>query len=249
MKKLKCMALIVGVISLALVEAPVFAGEPVDSVGIVEAQAFLEEYQAASTAQSASFYDLYSDRAVIHARIQGKEQGMAFQGRAFKEWGRELIERHRAAPDASEFHEATVEERGVRLIVRAKRYSVKHCYWDLNYRVAIQKEGVSYRIVDEHLTTNPSGFCSDNRIAPAPRATPITLSPNGQGALTRGQRPLWRPLSQEELAQAALRLAAESTTRSVNSAHSAAAVVQSPGSPGVVSVSAAPSALWVTPAD
>ena len=249
MKKLNCMALIVGAISLALGEERVFANEPVDSLGIVEAQAFLEEYQAASAAQSASFYDLYSDRAVIHARIQGNDQGMAFQGRAFKEWGRELIERHRAAPDASEFHEATVEERGARLIVRAKRYSIKHCYWDLNYRAAIEKEGVSYRIVDEHLTTNPSGFCSDKRIAPALTATPGTLSPNGQGRLTREQRPLWRPLSQEELAQAALRLAAESTTPNGKSAQSAAAGAQWPSSPGVVSVSAASSALWVTPED
>lgn len=247
MKKLNCMALIVGAISLALGEERVFAGEPVDSLGIVEAQAFLEEYQAASAAQSASFYDLYSDRAVIHARIQGNDQGMAFQGRAFKEWGRELIERHRAAPDASEFHEATVEERGARLIVRAKRYSIKHCYWDLNYRVAIEKEGVSYRIVDEHLTTNPSGLCSNSVITPAP--TPISVSADSRGRLTREQRPLWRPLSQDELAQAALRLAAESTTRSMNSAHSAAVEAQSPGSPGVVRVSTAPSALWVTPED
>ena len=61
------------VILIALQSFPASAAEPVRSVDIVESSAFLEGYRAASEAQSADFYDLYSDRAVIHAHIQGHD--------------------------------------------------------------------------------------------------------------------------------------------------------------------------------
>ena len=147
------------VILIALQSFPASAAEPVRSVDIVESSAFLEGYRAASEAQSADFYDLYSDRAVIHARIQDQSQGIAFQGRAFKAWGRQLLMEGRAALDGSIFRDATVEQRGRRLLIRAKRYSTTRCYWDPTYRVGIEREGLSYRIVDERLTTNPTAHC------------------------------------------------------------------------------------------
>ena len=128
-------------IVMVLHSATAPAAEPVRAVDIVEASAFLEEYRVTGEAQSAQFYDLYSDRAVIHARVQGNDQGVAFQGRAFKAWGRELLKDGRTGLDGSVFREATVEQRANRLIIRAKRYSTTRCYWDPVYQVGIEREG------------------------------------------------------------------------------------------------------------
>ena len=151
------------VILIALPSLAAPATEPVRSVDIVEASAFLEGYRVASEAHSVDFYDLYSDRAVVHVRIQDHERGVAFQGRAFKAWGRQLLTEGRSTPDSSIFHEATVEQRGTRLLIRAKRYSTAKCYWDLSYQVGIEREGSSFRIVDERLTTQPTASCRSTR--------------------------------------------------------------------------------------
>jgi hypothetical protein len=188
--------------------------EPVRSTEIVESGVFLEGYRAASEAQSAEFYDLYSDRAVIHIRTQDQDRGIAFQGRAFKAWGRQLLKEGRGGLDGSIFRDATVEQRGNRLLIRAKRYSTTRCYWDLTYQVGIEREGLSYRVVDERLTTNPAARCGPERIA-ADVSRTMTQPPsefNLPPTLGRA-RPLdarsaeWRPVSQQELADKATRLA------------------------------------------
>jgi hypothetical protein len=186
--------------------------EPVRSVEIVESGAFLEGYRAASEAQSADFYDRYSDRAVIHVRLEGHEQGMGFQGRAFKIWGRQLLKAGKTGLDGSIFHEPTVEQRGNRLLIRAKRYSTTRCYWDLNYQVGIEREGTSYRIVDERLTLQPEARCrpEHSQVTVAPKPPPVYFPVTSADAL----RPFdseasmrWRPLSQQELADKAMQLA------------------------------------------
>jgi len=197
---------------LALPSLPVLAAEPVRSVDIVEASAFLEGYLAASEAQNPDFYDLYSDRAVIHAHIQGHDQGIAFQGRAFKAWGRQLLQERRTGLDGSIFRDVTVEQRGSRLLIRAKRYSTTRCYSDPTYRVGIEREGLSYRIVDERLTTNPYAHC-----VPEPAKTEATLSLQpefgvsstvGNGRLPEPKGAMgWHPLSERELADQAMQLA------------------------------------------
>jgi hypothetical protein len=182
-------------------------------VDIVEASAFLEGYRAASEAQSADFYDLYSDRAVIHARIEDHDQGIAFQGRAFKAWGRQLLKERRTGLDGSIFRDITVEQRGSRLLIRAKRYSTTRCYWDLTYRVGIEREGPSYRVVDERLTTNPDVHCVPERakteaavsLAPPELSAPSTV---GSGRLHAPEGAMgWHPLSEHELADQAMQLA------------------------------------------
>jgi hypothetical protein len=188
--------------------------EPVRSMEIVESGAFLEGYRAASEAQSADFYDLYSERAVIHIRTQDQDRGIAFQGRAFKAWGRQLLKEGRTGLDGSIFRDATVEQRGNRLLIRAKRYSLTRCYWDLTYQVGIEREGLSYRIVDERLTTNPGARCAPER-TPAdvsrsmtPLAPEFSLSPTLSSARALdARRAEWRPLSQQELADKAMQLA------------------------------------------
>jgi hypothetical protein len=192
------------------------ATEPVRSVDIVEASAFLEGYRVASEARSVYFYDLYSDRAVVHVRIQDHERGVAFQGRAFKAWGRQLLTEGRSAPDSSTFHEATVEQRGTRLLIRAKRYSTAKCYWDLNYQVGIEREGASFRIVDERLTTQPAASCRATRAAAnisgnTELMTPSDYTPSPMSGSLRApdseSLTPWHPLSQQELADKAMQLA------------------------------------------
>ena len=210
---------------------PVSAAEPVRSVDIVESSAFLEGYRAASEAQSADFYELYSDRAVVHLRIPDHEQGIAFQGRAFKAWGRQLLAEGRSGPDGSVFHDATVEQRGNRLLIRAKRYSTTRCYWDSGYQLGIEREGSTYRIVDERLTMSPTTRCMQGR-ATTDASSPLIVPPPEFGLaparasvrlLDPPSTPGWHPLSQEELGDRAMQLAqqmlaARATPSSPNSA-------------------------------
>jgi hypothetical protein len=200
---------------IALQSPPVSAAEPVRSVDIVESSAFLEGYRAASAAQSADFYELYSDRAMIHVRIQDHDQGIAFQGRTFKAWGRQLLKDGRAGPDGSIFRDATVEQRGSRLLIRAKRYSTTRCYWDPNYQVGIEREGSSFRIVDERLTTNPTARCLSERTT-VDASKNVALSPSkfslppatSSVRLVDLQSTIgWHPSSQQELAGKAMQLA------------------------------------------
>jgi len=200
---------------MALEALSVLAAEPVRSVDIVESSAFLEGYRAASEAQSADFYELYSDRAVIHVRIQDHDQGIAFQGRAFKAWGRQLLAEGRAGPDGSVFRDATVEQRGNRLLIRAKRYSSTRCYWDSGYQVGIQREGSTYLIVDERLTMSPTTHCpgghttagvSRGVTAPLPEFS-LAPSPTSVRLLYPPSELDWHPLSQEELGERAMQLA------------------------------------------
>jgi hypothetical protein len=215
-QRLKRCLFIGTVILIALPPFAASATEPVRSVDIVEASAFLEGYRVASEAHSVDFYDLYSDRAVVHVRIQDHERGVAFQGRAFKAWGRQLLTEGRSAPDSSIFHEATVEQRGTRLLIRAKRYSTAKCYWDLSYQVGIEREGTSFRIVGERLTTQPTASCrsTGGGINVSGSTAWVTPSDYTGPPMSGGLRTLdgesmapWHPLSQQELADKAMQLA------------------------------------------
>jgi hypothetical protein len=135
------------------------AAGPVNSVSIEDAKALLGQYAMYSNAQDPLFYELYSDRAVIRARIDGFPTVNVFQGRAYKQWLRELVQTKATALDASVFQEATVERRGGRLVIRAKRYALNRCYWDPDYRVGIEREGAQFRIVEEIMTTQPQARC------------------------------------------------------------------------------------------
>ena len=187
------------------------AAPPVRSEQLAEASAFLQAYRTEAQAQSAAFYDLYSDRAVIHASILNHADSVAFAGHAFKAWGRQRLSEGQGVLEASVFHDITVEEHGNRLLIRAKRYSTTRCYWDASYQVLIARSGPVYQIVEEHLTNDPASRC-------APAITPDMASqgvgtPAGVSAdavMVRAIAPAeepWHPLSQQELASQAMQLA------------------------------------------
>lgn len=238
------------------------AGESVRSVDIVEATAFLEAYRTASDAQSADFYDLYSDRAVIHAHARDHVQGIVIEGKAFKTWGRQILSAGPGSLDGSVFREATVEQRGDRLVIRAKRYSSTRCYWDLSYLVGIEKEGNSYRIVEERLMTDPAARCSSDRTVfmDMPRGTAALpaqfTSPTEAPRLRQGEGSTWHPLSEEELTYKAQQLAQQMASKRSTSPPAVAArvgsisaggVLDDSGSKGPVQNAKAPSDLHVTP--
>jgi len=237
------------VILIALHSLPAAAAEPVRSVDIVESSAFLEEYRAASQAQRAEFYDLYSDRAVVHTRVQDHARGIAFQGRAFKAWGRQLLNAGRAGLDGSVFSEVTVEQRGIRLLIRARRYATARWYWDPAYQVGIEREGPSYRIVDERLTTNPTARCVPehtsvnglHNIAYPPPDLSLALTNGGVRPFDHERDADWRPLSQQELAGKAMQLAQQM-------AAARAALPQSNGLPAAAVIDTA-SSRAVSPDD
>jgi hypothetical protein len=222
---------------LAAAASSAHSNEPVRTGDLVEASAFLETYRTASEVQSPEFYDLYSDRALIHLRVTDQGAGVLFKGQSFKSWGRDLLTHRRAAPDPSLFRDVTVEQRGNRLLIHAKRFSLVHCSWDTQYRVAIEREGAAYHIMEERLTMNPNAVCppapadaKDTADAlPAPR---VALSPASPVAAT----PLahWHPLSEHEIEEQAARLteamtAAQGVPSNVLSRGGAAAAVPTPG--------------------
>jgi hypothetical protein len=221
---------------LAAAATSAHSNEPVRTGDLVEASAFLETYRTASETQSPEFYDLYSDRALIHLRVTDQEAGVLFKGQSFKNWGRELLTHRRAAPDPSLFRDVTVEQRGNRLLIHAKRFSLAHCSWDTQYRVAIEREGAGYHIVEERLTMSPTAVCppasadaTDTTDAlPAPQ---VALGPTSPVAATSLAH--WHPLSEHDIEEQAARLteamaAAQGAPPNVLSRGGAAAAVPTP---------------------
>ena len=58
-----------GALSLPLTGVSAKAPLPVDSLSIVDATDFLERYRLLNSTENSQFYDLYSDRALIHAQV------------------------------------------------------------------------------------------------------------------------------------------------------------------------------------
>jgi len=251
------------------------AAPPVTSLAFVEAKEFLDRYRTLNSSQSPEFYDLYSDRAVVHVMVQGQNKGVSFQGRSYRPWARDLLQRGRAGLDGSMFRDATVERRGTRLLIRAKRYSSMHCYWDTSYQLGIEKEETVYRIVEERYAINPSAHCDAANAAingasgqtltgidvggTAPAMTlPSISNPAFVGSPVGGG---YHPLSQQEIAETALRMAQEIAAKNPSLVKgflpASALASTAPGvgvpvetRPALTTAPAGPaSAVWQTPED
>lgn len=192
----------------ALCIGSVQAGQTLSTAQLDEVQAFLAKYAALGAAQAPDFYDLYSDRALIHVRAAGHTDEAMFRGVAYKAWSRELLAAQRIGIDASEFHEGVVEDRRGRFVIRAKRFSRSHCAWDVDYQVALEREAENLKIVEERISTSSNAVCA--RSGPS-----TTLEGEGGGRVyaSNPQPPSWRPLTQEEITRSALQLAKEWAAR------------------------------------
>lgn len=173
---------------------------PVQSTETREATALLESYRSSSVAQTPSLYALYSDRALIHIYNRERALTSVFDGSVYKASSRQLLSQGQLRLEASEFHEASVEKRGERWLIRAQRFSSDRCYWDRDYRIALQREYGRFQIVEEWMTIDPTARC-----------TPVTYSsdalPSLPGALSAPVLADWSPLSSAEIAATAARLA------------------------------------------
>ena len=189
---------------VALMGASARAADPVNPAQLAEVRAFLDQYAALSRSQSPDFYDLYSDHATVHARIKGQVNEVAFSGRSYKDWSRQLLLAHRIAIDVSEFRDAMIEQRRGRIIIRAKRFADSRCFWDVDYQVALEREANFLKIVDERFTSAPEGVCQARQAASVSELRADVGSHSFAVA-----SPPWRPMTQEEIARSALKLARE----------------------------------------
>ena len=243
------------------------AAEAVDSLSLYDAKGFLDSYRTANAAQIPGFFDLYSDRAVVHARVQGQDKGFAFDGRMYKQLGKELLSSHRSVLDGSVFRDVTVEQRGKRLVIRGKRYSMTRCYWDRDYEMGLEKEGTTYRILEERLTINQAAHCDGATSALAPSNAGYGNAGNAPYAIQPPAPPAvggYHPLSPDEIASQATRMAQEYAlvARNAAQANSGGASGEPAAPPAVTPTTASTpsgpsmrqvrpdtssSALWVTP--
>jgi hypothetical protein len=221
----------------------------VDVQSLIDARDFLEGYRIAD-AGDAPLFDLYSDHALVHIRVQGQPQAFSLQGRAFKQWRQEQARIGQPRLQGSVFQAARVERRGEKLLIRARRYSGTYCYWDEDYRVTIAKEGLNERIVDEHLTLQPTSHCQISPQVQAPNTALVTASPSWNSPSTPNAAVPWRPLSHDEIAAMAIRMARDTAAKTRASAQVGAPSSAAPASPDTKpSTPLAKSAVRVDPAD
>ena len=237
---------------LIALNGEILAATPeVDVQGLMDARDFLEGYRVAD-AGDAQLSDLYSDRALVHIRVEGQPQAFSLQGRTFKQWRQEQASMGQLRLQRSVFQAARVERRGELLLIRARRYSATYCYWDDNYRVTIAKEGVNERIVDEHLTLQPGSHCQIGSQDQAPNGASAAagLSWNTPNPANAANVVPWHPLSHDDIAAMALRMARDTADRSPASARAAAPSFAAPASPDPkLSTTWVRSAVRVDPAD
>lgn len=196
---------------LALTMRAAAAKTEMDAEGLVEARDFLEGYRTLNAGDE-EFFNLYSDDATLHVHIPGRDHGFVLLGRAYKAWGRENVKSGHLKLDGSIFRGASVERRAERLVIHARRYSTTRCYWDEGYRVVIEKLGSEERILDEEVTLNPAAHCDPTALeADANRVSVTGAGPswNSPHRPTAAATAAWQPLSQDEIAAMALKIARE----------------------------------------
>lgn len=166
------------------------AASTVDASLVEQSKAFLRRYAELSATQSPELLDLYSDKATIRARAADRAGATTVvDGRSFKALMRESMPRGRAEADASNFHRGTVEQRGERLLIRARRYSANRCYWDDGYMVVLVREQSAWVILEETVGTQMESRCSATQaamggngvrsgVAPLPGAAALTFTPS-----------------------------------------------------------------------
>lgn len=157
--------------------SPVFAGVQENAVAIEQVKSLLSRYATQSHTQNPALYDLYSNRAVITARVEGLARPQTLVGLDLKQRMRGAVARRDRTMDASIFTDVVMERRGGRLIIQAKRYATNRCYWDSHFRLGLEQEGGHYRIVEESSYSNPQAHCGLATAQAGPsRATSSSLA-------------------------------------------------------------------------
>ena len=158
--------LILGVI------APSQAAE-LDSETLSSAKAFLVDYVKGSNTGNGDLAALYRDTALIYLTVttQNRQtQARVMNGPDWKRLLRERMATNNQGIEPMALHQVRIQGQGQNLEIAAQRYALNRCYWDLNYRLVITREGAGpYQIVKENRFSDHNNQCQ------APTADILTL--------------------------------------------------------------------------
>jgi hypothetical protein len=136
---------------------------PLDSKVLEEAKDFLKKHLHYYNTGNIGLAKLYSKDAEIALTITKQNNhtiNTVLSGQAWIQRLREAWGSGRAANEAIELHNVTINGDGASLDITAQRYSKTRCYWDNNYKISITKNGLpSYRIIKETALINHNNLC------------------------------------------------------------------------------------------
>jgi hypothetical protein len=116
---------------------------------------------------------LYRDTALIYLTVT--TQNRQTQARVLNgpDWKRLLRDRMATTNQGIEpmaLHQVRIQGQGQNLEIAAQRYALNRCYWDMNYRLVITREGTGpYQIVKENRFSDHNNQCQ------TPTADNLTL--------------------------------------------------------------------------
>ena len=170
--------LLISVVVMCSLPKAAAAAATVDPSLVEEAKSLLRRYAELSATQSSLLLDLYSDKATIRLLLAATAAtSTLIDGRSFKALMRESMLKGSAEADASNFHQGTVEQRGERLLVRARRYSANRCYWDDAYVVVLVREQSGWVILEETIATQMESRCSASQLATGVNGSRVGVAP------------------------------------------------------------------------
>ena len=149
-------------LSLFLLSASIsFASD--EMVSIDEARQFFAHGQALGESYDVAIADLYADDARIIAFRRyphGLERAAEFSGSQWKVLIQSLMPIARSRNDRSEYEDVSFNVEGNTVRIRARRYSVRKCYWDDNYYMIIAKKpGGKIQVIEEYTESQPLSDC------------------------------------------------------------------------------------------
>lgn len=134
-----------------------------DNKVLEEAKDFLKKHLQYYNTGNIELAKLYNNDAEINLTITKQNNqtiNTVMRGQAWIQRLRDAWGSGRAANEALELHNVTINGDGQNLDITAQRYSKTRCYWDNNYKLAITKNSFpSYRIIKETALINHNNLC------------------------------------------------------------------------------------------
>ncbi|HVL57088.1 MAG TPA: hypothetical protein VM491_11310 [Burkholderiaceae bacterium] len=148
-----------GVLAAALLSAAAVA-QPVDHR---EAKEFFARYVSLANRQDPSLADQYASDARIRAKQRlpnGSIRLIELTGEQYRKLIRQTYSGQVSQRDRNEYSDVVIESTASQTRIRAKRYSVHKCHWDLDYNIVIARQPDGrLRIVEENIDTHPQATC------------------------------------------------------------------------------------------
>lgn len=182
---------------LACLGTAALAAEPSSVDPARQARAFLLRYVSLTSTSDVAALDLYRDDARVRvASYLGAQETQASIVRG-SEWKRQLRAGWydgTARLESSSFQGADVLRNGERLLIRARRYSQTHCYWDSGYAVVIAPDRFGqFQILEERISFQRASSCRTSAPALAAASPVIAASLPRQPAAVESPSPVVPP--------------------------------------------------------